>query len=642
MRELTVIISKKVLNIAILSWMFFIYGCYSELPIEEPQKKISQEARQQLDGIQKVLEEKQEIEETLAELQKKNSSELETVTEKQEYIKKGGRVLYLSLKGKYQEYIEKILKNKSCVKATKHVVAYACYLVIKDKDCDLSMMLETIHKAMRNREYLNTCIALSWIEAIRIRDGNVIQAWKQALNRLYTIIKPPKKYDYYNFDRSVYALINLLRNSELLNENFQEYFIHFEFSGNQLELMRDILINKETLTSEKRQNFLEIIEKYQKPKSPLYSALPIPRGRSYKFSMSEEREQDEYSDSEEEDAPHFNGVYNLTKHGVYNIYSSSEEKRFYKPILSPTGKPINNYVTRYEEIHPKILKEDAETISKEFSNITILCVALRQNDGRIKKFVFTNEPSLYQFRGSDKYVNTEKNLEDIAKRAHERCYHVIMAQQAHAEGEFMQFLQERPTRYTHIIAIGCSIPHCSYCINMLSKFMGGDAKLKEITTSLHGGGGKHTYWLFPKALVNFCEEHMCYPDLSKDTLKENREKMERDNWEDEHQHERLSEEEWKRRPWREKKEDYFKRILGMELYKEFYKDDQLNLENSEKNSLKRYISTLAIDQVKEKEKEEKYESDHKKFKGNQEEEVKEEKRKEQEEEEEEVSHLKTA
>lgn len=42
-----------------------------------------------------------------------------------------------------------------------------------------------------------------------------------------------------------------------------------------------------------------------------------------------------------------------------------------------------------------------------------------------------------------------------------------MAQQAHAEGELMQFLQERYSHYTHIVAIGCSRPHCYHCKKML-------------------------------------------------------------------------------------------------------------------------------------------------------------------------------
>jgi hypothetical protein len=175
---------------------------------------------------------------------------------------------------------------------------------------------------------------------------------------------------------------------------------------------------------------------------PLHGALPV-TADDYIFSMSDDRARGEYSDSEEEDddVPHFNLVCNHTKFwtqrwGDYDF--------------------VNNYVTAGEIITPTKLARDAKAI-------TILCVALRQKDGRIKKFVFTNEEPGCNIRHTPRaFLRVEE---------HKLGYHCIQAQTAHAEGEMIQFLQERPTRYTHIVAMGCNRDHCEICDMMIKNVL---------------------------------------------------------------------------------------------------------------------------------------------------------------------------
>lgn len=53
-------------------------------------------------------------------------------------------------------------------------------------------------------------------------------------------------------------------------------------------------------------------------------------------------------------------------------------------------------------------------------------------------------------------------LRDVARGLH---YDVVQAEQSHAEGQLLQFLYKRSIHdsYTHIIAVGCSRPHCVEC-----------------------------------------------------------------------------------------------------------------------------------------------------------------------------------
>jgi hypothetical protein len=93
---------------------------------------------------------------------------------------------------------------------------------------------------------------------------------------------------------------------------------------------------------------------------------------------------------------------------------------------------------------------------------TCLCVVLRDKDKHAKKFVFHN--------GSDKMNPTMKG------KAQELDYAVRTGYQAHAEAEFMQFLlqriQQNSGRYTHILGMGCSRPHCKECNCLWKLFLG--------------------------------------------------------------------------------------------------------------------------------------------------------------------------
>ena len=93
---------------------------------------------------------------------------------------------------------------------------------------------------------------------------------------------------------------------------------------------------------------------------------------------------------------------------------------------------------------------------------TCLCVVLVDKHRRAKKFVFHNKDGSLQ--------------RTMREKAEELGYDIINAEQAHAAGEFMQFLlgrkQESPGRYTHILGMGCSRPHCAECDSLLKLFLG--------------------------------------------------------------------------------------------------------------------------------------------------------------------------
>lgn len=178
------------------------------------------------------------------------------------------------------------------------------------------------------------------------------------------------------------------------------------------------------------------------------------------LELSSDRKDGYYSDSEEEDAPHFPRVSNHTK--MYTLNRKPEKGTF-----------INNYALSFEEVTPSQLKADAEEIhhaipeqnsngmaNRKYGATTILCVALVDKYGRVKKFAFSNSNGIMG--------------KSLRVKAHELRYHVVQAQQAHAEGELLQFLQERGRTYTHIIALGCDKDHCKECDWALNDKLEGD------------------------------------------------------------------------------------------------------------------------------------------------------------------------
>jgi hypothetical protein len=93
---------------------------------------------------------------------------------------------------------------------------------------------------------------------------------------------------------------------------------------------------------------------------------------------------------------------------------------------------------------------------------TCLCVTLRDEKKYAKKFVFHN--------GSDKMKDSMANV------AHTLCYSIRTGYQAHAEVEFIEFLLHRSkqnkNRYTHILGMGCSRPHCEECDCQFKLYLG--------------------------------------------------------------------------------------------------------------------------------------------------------------------------
>ncbi|MHB9148328.1 MAG: hypothetical protein ACYC2U_08210 [Candidatus Amoebophilus sp.] len=539
-----------------------IHGCNNNLSIEELDKKLA-DLELEKTVIKRIIEDKKQIEELLEETD----------------YKKVGKALYLALRGEYQDYIKLFVEDSNYDLHThSEVGGYALYLAAQDKK-DFKGVYKRFREVVKNSDERANCLAISWLEAIQREDSKPIQIKYNSKHR-DTFILP--------------ALLKKLAKNirdELSQKHFEFLASHIEIPDSLLDEMRKDLgialaAIEEGLAKNKEekvaweskqkivQNFLEKIINYQNDKKSLSFAISISTDRPkltvkpiYVPSNLFVHKEGDYSDSEEEGAPHFNGIYNLTKHGVYDIENTEE---YYSPLVHPDSNTVvNNYVSDSEEVDTIKLEKDAKRIWKACKNrkhVTVLCAALRRKDNQIKKFVFTNLPSVYQFRINDKknkkkLVSTKQNIEIIAKEAHSKGYHVIMAQQSHAEGELVQFLQERPTRYIDIVSMGCSRTHCLICKDLLEHRIG-KGKLKKISTS---GETDHKFkmWLIPQALSNFCESNSYKPDLTKQVVCNNEETM-RKYWRDmngsedpgdeikQKKHQRLTLDEWENRPWKRK------------------------------------------------------------------------------------------
>ncbi|MEM7055828.1 MAG: hypothetical protein AAF392_03035 [Bacteroidota bacterium] len=128
----------------------------------------------------------------------------------------------------------------------------------------------------------------------------------------------------------------------------------------------------------------------------------------------------------------------------------------------------DNYVDA-KDASPTKLAKDAKLIQEAMkgdkSHTTILCVALRDRHGHIKKFAFCNSAIMPS---------------SCRDKAESLGYAVIKAEQSHAEGQFLQFLHKRarinPGLYTHIVAMGCSKLHCPECDLVLQLVLGSNYK----------------------------------------------------------------------------------------------------------------------------------------------------------------------
>jgi len=217
------------------------------------------------------------------------------------------------------------------------------------------------------------------------------------------------------------------------------------------------------------------------------------------WGASEHREQGEYSDSEDDEAPRYEPVYNHTK-----------KKRGKN---KETKELINNYADSFEEVTKERLQEDARCIhdvipkdSRSYGAITILCVALGDKAGRIKKFVCCNCKEVLGI--------------DLRNKAYELGYHVIRAQQAHAEGALMQFLQARPQRYLYVVAMGCDKDHCIECDWMMKAYLCPDYLQVSGEIVVKDKRKRFSKWYIPEALQNIIKQR--YTPFSKVEEREKR------------------------------------------------------------------------------------------------------------------------
>jgi hypothetical protein len=549
-------------------------SCYSHLTMDELNEKMDELKMQQ----EESKKEEQEVLAALKAKKEESDKEIKDIgnklngldklkgqeNQKDEYYRIAVEALYLVLKGKHTDYSKQIIAHTDNGAYRIRLVGCTLYKAVKDKDLDLESVLgrlcSIITAAKGYYSFTNnivTYIRRSLLEAIIQKDKETLLAWKQQLNNLYH--RNPS-ISYYNFDEILEKLVNFIAE----NGHMAAYQENFKFLINSIEVPNDLIEKliatiEDSLTgenTEEEENKKELLKRVlsHKAKQQLSVAPPLPTAKSiyYNPTISQAREQGKYSDSEEEqDAPHFNGIYNFTKHGVFDIQPDSEEETQYYAPIKMEGNLVNNYVTEYKDILLDKLQEDAIAIHPEskkdkvkFSKTTTLCVALRQNDGRIKKFVFTTLPSLYQ--GDYKESNRD-TIDKISKKAHELSYHVIMAQQAHAEGELMQFLQERTTRYTHTVGMGCSRGHCLICDDMMQKFLGFDYK-KTLSISGTSSADHYTRWYKPVALEHFLNRHQCAPDTEGKKVKNYL-------WDEDQQqqHQRLLSGAWGQRPWKQPK-----------------------------------------------------------------------------------------
>ncbi len=104
----------------------------------------------------------------------------------------------------------------------------------------------------------------------------------------------------------------------------------------------------------------------------------------------------------------------------------------------------------------------------------------------------------------------------LCKKAEQELYHVVKAGQAHAEGEFLQFLWERRKKneYTHLVAMGCSRLHCAECNALLELVLG--KRYTEISAAINQEGRvvlgaqavdtkNYTNYYIPSGLQEFIE-----------------------------------------------------------------------------------------------------------------------------------------
>jgi hypothetical protein len=504
---------RYIIYLILFNCVLLIQSCYTNLSIEDIDQELANLEKTRLE-LHRIKTEKESIKEE-DDLFAGKGSKLKL---KFEYYSVLGDKLYLAVERGYNDCIQAIFNHHKYNYCDFKflLVGYAIYKSVEtDKLNDIYGNLERI---IAVKEELHACVAKSWLEAINQNDEVALAALFEKFRTDLDAIEIFKKFlEYSNSAQGIYfaekcnlhsiPIEVLLKIKKILNSQFPS-----PHSALERKIEECILAHQFSY------------------------AVPIPvKKLSYKFRKPEVK-LGEYSDSEDEDAPHFNGVYNLTKTGVYDIENTEE---YYSP-LRHEDILVDNYAKSYEDISYWKLNEDACEISRDGKNeiLTVLCVALRQYDGRIKKFVFTNLDSGFHIA----------TLKAIVPKAHTKGYHVIMAQRSHAEGELMQFLQERHNRYTHIVSIGCNNGHCIRCAGAMRKWLGQETLAKISIKEVYPP--ENPTWLIPKALENFLQTHECLPDLHGDTIRVQRDWVGASTSEGYQKHQKLTKEEWENRPWK--------------------------------------------------------------------------------------------
>ena len=165
---------------------------------------------------------------------------------------------------------------------------------------------------------------------------------------------------------------------------------------------------------------------------------------------------EEYSDSEEEDAPHFDMVYNHTKmfgsgsNIVNNVVGPDKVERYRKISVRLAGSGNRNAVEMRKILWGVDLADDARMIHNAIPNTctfnqnkggtTILCVALEEKkmlSPRVKLFLLTNL--------------VLPPLRSMLDEAASLDYHVIQTQESHAEAAYFNFFKRGARRIKWIL-----------------------------------------------------------------------------------------------------------------------------------------------------------------------------------------------
>lgn len=133
-------------------------------------------------------------------------------------------------------------------------------------------------------------------------------------------------------------------------------------------------------------------------------------------------------------------------------------------------------------IHDVIPERDSRGKSnRSYGATTIVCVALRQSDGRLRKMAFCNKDGPMP--------------PTLRAKAEELGYQVGEGLQSHAEGELLQYLHQRGEVYT-LYDMGCDKPHCKECNWGMRKTLG------DYPTQTEKSDATYTKYYIPEPLAD--------------------------------------------------------------------------------------------------------------------------------------------